>query len=100
MAGGVRVGCHGRFSSVRMALQRERFERKSAEAFIDQALAPNSDESGRLPRLHRACPSAALDERVVNGGQSSTSDTKLKRSNKEWRSHGASARIGSMDTST
>ncbi len=27
---------------------------------IDQALAPNT----RLPRLHRACPSAALDERV------------------------------------
>ena len=91
---------HGRFSSVRMALQRERFERKSAEAFIDQALAPNSDESGRLPRLHRACPSAALDERVVNGGQYSTSDTKLKRGNKMWRRHRACAPVGSIEASS
>src|SRR5690606_8015827 len=40
---------------------------------IDRALAPcPSQDSGRLPRLHRARPSTALDERVVNRREATT----------------------------
>mgnify|MGYP007132579458 CR=1 FL=1 len=36
--------------------------------------------AGRLPRRHRACPSAALDERVVNVASTAASTEKSKMS--------------------
>lgn len=50
--------------AVSYALLVERRERENPPfgCLIDQALAP---WVARLPRLRRACPSAALDERVL-----------------------------------